>query len=240
MFHPVGKTARKGNWMPRQGSAYRICAILMVAAIVDVSVGFTQGGINPVPSPSRADPFAPVLPSCKQVAHYFGRLFHDKPKLRKSDYNQVLRDWGNPIYEELETGHSYCWPCTRDGRDSPRDDPFADHYKVCLFVDFDWSIQKWTWPGPEPDSPKPVEPRHREDLRPSQIAPEKVFSQDEIKRITQSAMDGDPEAQYRLGTMLRDGIGIPRDYRKAAEWFFRAAEKGHKGAQKALEEGGVK
>ena len=31
------------------------------------------------------------------------------------------------------------------------------------------------------------------------------------------------EAQYRLGTLYRLGIGVPKDYGKAFQWFSRAA-----------------
>ena len=35
------------------------------------------------------------------------------------------------------------------------------------------------------------------------------------------------EAQYRLGTLYRLGIGVPKDYGKAFQWFSRAAKLGH-------------
>ena len=33
-----------------------------------------------------------------------------------------------------------------------------------------------------------------------------------------------------IGLMYRDGLGVPRDYGKAREWFEKAAATGHNGA----------
>jgi carboxyl-terminal processing protease len=43
-----------------------------------------------------------------------------------------------------------------------------------------------------------------------------------------------PEVQYRLGLMYRDGSGLPKDRRKANKWFTKAADQGHEGAKKEL------
>ena len=45
---------------------------------------------------------------------------------------------------------------------------------------------------------------------------------------------GDPNAQFELGRMLRDGQGGNADPRQAARWFNLAAQKGHVGAQAML------
>jgi len=42
---------------------------------------------------------------------------------------------------------------------------------------------------------------------------------------------GDPDAQYSLATMYRDGQGGDQNVRQAARWFKLAARKGHVGAQ---------
>ena len=44
-----------------------------------------------------------------------------------------------------------------------------------------------------------------------------------------------PDAQFDLGVMYRDGqSSIPRDAAEAVKWFQRAAKQGHAGAQSAL------
>jgi S1-C subfamily serine protease len=42
---------------------------------------------------------------------------------------------------------------------------------------------------------------------------------------------GHADAQYILGVMYRDGLGVPRDYKAAVEWYGKAAEQGHADAQ---------
>ena len=48
------------------------------------------------------------------------------------------------------------------------------------------------------------------------------------------AKQGDAPAQYNLGTMYRNGQGVPQDYTKAANWYRKAAEQGLSTAQKTL------
>ena len=38
-----------------------------------------------------------------------------------------------------------------------------------------------------------------------------------------------------LGKLYRDGDGVPKDKEKAAEWFRKAADQGHKEAEVDLE-----
>jgi TPR repeat protein len=45
------------------------------------------------------------------------------------------------------------------------------------------------------------------------------------------ALQGDAEAQFNLGLLYVKGEGVPQDYVDAAEWYRRAAEQGHAGAQ---------
>jgi exopolysaccharide production negative regulator len=45
---------------------------------------------------------------------------------------------------------------------------------------------------------------------------------------------GDPDAQYHLGRLYLDGIGVPKDPRHAALWFNAAAKKGQYHAQAVL------
>lgn len=45
------------------------------------------------------------------------------------------------------------------------------------------------------------------------------------------AEHGDAEAQFALGLLYYDGIGVPVDHTESSYWFHRAAEQGHAGAQ---------
>lgn len=55
-----------------------------------------------------------------------------------------------------------------------------------------------------------------------------------LRMLRPLAEAGDAEAQYDLGTLYCDGLAVKRNYRQAAEWFSRAAEQGHLGAQFTL------
>ena len=42
------------------------------------------------------------------------------------------------------------------------------------------------------------------------------------------------EAQFSLGVVYSQGLGVPQVYAEAAKWFRMAAEQGHDGAQFSL------
>ena len=42
---------------------------------------------------------------------------------------------------------------------------------------------------------------------------------------------GDPEAQFNLGLLYYDGLGVPQSYSDAARWFRRSADQGYEKAQ---------
>ena len=44
-----------------------------------------------------------------------------------------------------------------------------------------------------------------------------------LKYCTPAAEQGDPEAQYYLGVMYDNGLGIKQDFFKAFEWYQKAA-----------------
>ena len=48
------------------------------------------------------------------------------------------------------------------------------------------------------------------------------------------AAQGDPEAQFMLGTLYRNGDGVAQDDKRAIEWFERAANQGYVRALSAL------
>ena len=48
------------------------------------------------------------------------------------------------------------------------------------------------------------------------------------------AEQGDAEAQYNLGFMYDDGLGVPQDYAEAMKWYRKSAEQGDADAQNNL------
>ena len=42
---------------------------------------------------------------------------------------------------------------------------------------------------------------------------------------------GDEVAQLRIATIYRNGKGVPKDYKKAVEWLFKAANRGFSESQ---------
>jgi TPR repeat protein len=55
-----------------------------------------------------------------------------------------------------------------------------------------------------------------------------------IKFYSQAASAGSPEAQYDLGILYFDGIGVPQNNHKALELFAMAAAQGHQKAKDML------
>src|SRR4051812_33965325 len=53
-------------------------------------------------------------------------------------------------------------------------------------------------------------------------------------RIKASAESGDAGAQLQLGMLYASGMGVPRDFAKAAKWHRKAAEQGLPQAQYQL------
>ena len=63
---------------------------------------------------------------------------------------------------------------------------------------------------------------------------DKAQYQDAMTALMAPAGAGNPEAQYRVGLMLRDNLGVPYDYAKARAWLRKAADQGHGRACEAL------
>lgn len=55
-----------------------------------------------------------------------------------------------------------------------------------------------------------------------------------VKELAALAETGDANAQFYLGTLYSDGLAVKRDYRKAIEWYGKAAAKGHGDAEFVL------
>ena len=52
-----------------------------------------------------------------------------------------------------------------------------------------------------------------------------------LNLIEEKAKQGDSESQYNMGVFYMNGEGITQDYKKAIEWFSKAAESNDSEAQ---------
>jgi hypothetical protein len=55
-----------------------------------------------------------------------------------------------------------------------------------------------------------------------------------VRELKPLAEQGDSTAQFNLGSLYHQGMGVPQDYRQAVYWIRKAAEQGHVSAQTAL------
>ncbi len=55
-----------------------------------------------------------------------------------------------------------------------------------------------------------------------------------LREFKPLAKQGHAEAEFRLGVMYENGIGVPRDYVQAVKWYRRAAGQGHARAMDRL------
>ena len=55
-----------------------------------------------------------------------------------------------------------------------------------------------------------------------------------VEKLRTAAEQGDAQAQCELGVLYENGQGVPKDHRKAAEWFGKAAAQGHAEAKEWL------
>jgi TPR repeat protein len=55
-----------------------------------------------------------------------------------------------------------------------------------------------------------------------------------LKHWRPLAEAGNAPAQFNLGVMYDDGLGVPTDYAQAAKWYRLAADRGHAKAQHTL------
>ena len=54
------------------------------------------------------------------------------------------------------------------------------------------------------------------------------------EELLQKAEGGDKDAQFEIGKRFDSGQGVKQDSGKAAQWYFRAASKGHAKAAEYL------
>ncbi len=55
-----------------------------------------------------------------------------------------------------------------------------------------------------------------------------------LREFRPLAEGGNARAEYRLGTMLAKGLGVPRDYKQSVQWLNKAAMRGNAHAQNDL------
>jgi len=55
--------------------------------------------------------------------------------------------------------------------------------------------------------------------------------EDKIARLQREAQEGDPDAQYELAYLYENGLGVPKDEKRALELYQQAADQGHPAAQ---------
>jgi len=56
----------------------------------------------------------------------------------------------------------------------------------------------------------------------------------DLENIKKLALEGDPDAQYRLGESYEEGKGVEQDQKEAVKWYRLAARQGHVNAKAAL------
>ena len=55
-----------------------------------------------------------------------------------------------------------------------------------------------------------------------------------LREFRPLAEQGHAKAQYNLGFMYDEGLGVPQNHAQAAKWYRKAAEQGHVSAQNSL------
>lgn len=55
-----------------------------------------------------------------------------------------------------------------------------------------------------------------------------------LEQCRNLAEDGNAEAQYKMGKMYEEGLGLPQDSKEAVKWYLKSAEKGCAKAQYKL------
>ena len=66
---------------------------------------------------------------------------------------------------------------------------------------------------------------------PPSSPPQLLIGEPAVSEVLQHAQAGDPNAQNQLGIHYSEGRGLPQNYLEAKDWFKKAADQGHAGAQ---------
>jgi TPR repeat protein len=73
------------------------------------------------------------------------------------------------------------------------------------------------------DKPSAAVSAPQSDNQPKTIAPEALFA-----TLLVNAEKGQPQAMLNVGTLYEQGIGVPRNFTKALEWYEKSAQAGEK------------
>ncbi|MDC4287922.1 SEL1-like repeat protein, partial [Acinetobacter baumannii] len=57
------------------------------------------------------------------------------------------------------------------------------------------------------------------------------MNNDLIEEIKSIALQGNADAQVKLGLLYIQGLGVPQDYILARQWFEKAAKQGNRDAE---------
>jgi TPR repeat protein len=68
----------------------------------------------------------------------------------------------------------------------------------------------------------------------NQAAREKAIIAEALNKTRADADGGNPDAQYKLGSIYEEGLGVPLDKSETVRWYLKAAEQGHALAQGKL------
>ncbi len=87
--------------------------------------------------------------------------------------------------------------------------------------------------APPPLSTAPVKPAARKSVKKAAKAPTKPGGKQAAEKTASKGGAKDPSAgqDHKRGLLFYKGIGVDKDFRKAARWFKQAARKGHARAQ---------
>lgn len=66
------------------------------------------------------------------------------------------------------------------------------------------------------------------------LPPNECESAGMVAELIQQALQGDVEAQYRLGELYYTGEGVEKNMKKAAKWYYQASKALHPEAQMRL------
>lgn len=78
---------------------------------------------------------------------------------------------------------------------------------------------------PENAPPKPAADRQDEKVASIEIGPDPALPQ-KLAELEKRAFTGAPEAQHDLAIIYASGKGVAQDYKRAAYWFYKAADGG--------------
>ena len=56
---------------------------------------------------------------------------------------------------------------------------------------------------------------------------DKSFTIEQIEYCRVKSEQGDPDSQYNLGVIYRDGLGVQQDYKESIKWFMKSSDLGH-------------